>query len=114
MDRKSKITKKILSDTILPNDAIDLIIDKLNENEKKLEDKEYLESLKISFGKHRGKTYGFLARNYPTYIIWLYNKEINPFNDINRKVLRHFYYLAVDYNEYNKRNRTQYIPNLRF
>ena len=108
MNTKSKITKKILMDTILPEEAIHIIIDKLNENEDKLDNIGYLLRKKLTFGKHIGKTLGYVARNKPYYIDWLYNNEINPHNNLPRKMLRRVYYVAQD----NKNN--QYIPNLRF
>ncbi len=30
----------------------------------------------ITFGKHKGKTLGWIANNYPGYIIWLVEKDI--------------------------------------
>ena len=68
MDTKSKITKKILMDTILPENAIDNIINELNINDDKANNDNYIGHKKrITFGKHKGKKYFEIASKYQNF-----------------------------------------------
>lgn len=97
MNSKSKLTKKILMDTIIPEECINLIINELNENEKRSTNYEYLDSLKITFGKHINKTYGYLVRNEPCYCLWLVKNNINPHSKITKELQR---YLSINGNSF--------------
>lgn len=103
-DKLSNITRTLLNKTILCDYPIELIINELNENNKRSDDLEYYETKKITFGKHKNKTFGYLARNIPHYIIWLYDNDINPHKNISRKFIRHYYYLARDYRRMKYQN----------
>ncbi len=97
MNTKSKITKKILMNTLIPEECIHLIINKLNENEKRANNYDYLDNLKITFGKHRNKTYGYLTRNEPCYCLWLVENNINPHSKITKELQR---YLSINGTSY--------------
>ena len=90
MDTKSIITKKILMNTILPENAIDNIINELNINDDKANNYNYIAHEKrITFGKHKGKTYFEIASKYPTYALWIYDKKINPHRNITKEIMRY-------------------------
>ena len=95
MNTKSKITKKILMDTIIPEECINLIINELNDNEKRANNYDYLDNLKITFGKHKDKTFGYLSRNEPEYCLWLVKNDINPHRKITKELQR---YLSINGN----------------
>ncbi len=99
MNTKSKITKKILMDSILPENIIDNIINELNNNEKRANNYDYLDNLKITFGKHKNKTFGFLSRNEPEYCLWLIKNNINPHKNITKDLQR---YLSINGNSYRR------------
>jgi hypothetical protein len=103
-DNLSNITRTLLNKTILSELPIELIINELNENEERSNDTQYYETKKITFGKYKNKTFGYLARNEPHYIIWLYDKDINPHKNISRKFLRYYYYIAKDYRRMKYQN----------
>ena len=103
-DNLSNITRTLLNKTILCDYPIELIINELNENEKRSNNTQIYETKKISFGKHKNKKFGYLARNEPDYLIWLYEKKINPHNNINRKLIKHYYYIAKDYRSMKYKN----------
>ena len=99
MNSKSKLTKKILMDTIIPEDCLNIIINELNENDERAINYKYLEKLKITFGKHRDKTFGYLVRNEPCYCLWIVKNNINPHNKITKDLKN---YLQKEGNNYKK------------
>jgi hypothetical protein len=98
MDTKSIITKKILMKSILPENAIDNIINELNINDEKAHSNNYIGHKKtISFGKHKGKSYFDIVSQFPTYALWIYDKKINPHRDITKDIMRYLYQKGTDY-----------------
>ena len=97
MNTKSKITKSILMNTIIPEECINVIIKELNDNEKRANNYHYLDNLKITFGKHKNKTFGYLTRNEPHYCLWLVENDINPHKKITKELKR---YLSINGRSY--------------
>lgn len=105
MDTKSIITKKILMDTILPENAIDNIINELNINDDKANNYNYIgHEKRITFGKHKGKTYFEIASKYPTYALWIYDKKINPHRNITKEIMRYLKHKGTDYKNMKYKN----------
>ena len=79
-------TKKLLNKTILNEDVIEIITNELIENDNRANNIFYLKKKKITFGKHRDKTFGYLLDYHPRYCHWIISNNINPHKNITKEL----------------------------